>query len=280
MVKLLKFINKRFKPVVHPFNLNNAGLKTYAEWQYEKGLDTIAFYMPFTDKETMFSGKTVLDVGCGAAGKTLYYASLGAEMVYGVDVVERYAVEAEALAEKLDLTEKFKFLTADAAELPFSDDMFDTIVMNDAMEHVNKPEAVLTETLRVLKPGGRIYINFPPYNHPFGAHLSDAVYIPWVHVFFNEKTLIQAYKDLIKGLPDEEDRINLRITGDETGRETLGYINKMSIKRFRRMLDGMNIKPVYYSEAPLRNIFKFPARLPGFKEFFVKMATCVIEKGR
>ena len=60
--------------------------------------------------------------------------------------------------------------------------------MNDAMEHVDEPEKVLDECYRILKKDGKVYLNFPPYNHPYGAHLSDAIGMPWVHVFFSRKT--------------------------------------------------------------------------------------------
>jgi len=277
-MRLLKCINRRFKPVVHPFNLSNAGLLTYAEWQYEKGEDTIEFFLKYTDKDSMFKDKKVLDIGCGAGGKTLYYASLGAEKVVGVDVVEKYKEESEALAEKLGLSDKFEFVLGDAKALPFDPGTFDTVVMNDAMEHVEGPEEVLTEVLRVLKEGGRVYINFPPYYHPFGAHLSDAIYIPWVHLFFRDKTLIRAYKDLTAGLPDGQDRVSLRISKNEKGEEYFSYINKMTLKAFGRLLKKMGITPVYYDEAPLRGILKIPAKMPVFKELFVKMAVCIVEK--
>jgi SAM-dependent methyltransferase len=280
VVGLLKFLNRRFKPVVHPFNLSNDGVMTYAEWQYEKGGDTINFYLAFTDTDTMFSGKTVLDIGCGAGGKTLYYASLGAEKVVGVEILEKYRAEAEALAAKIRLSDRFEFVCADASGLPFAEGTFDTVVMNDAMEHVDAPEAALAEVLRVLKTGGRVYINFPPYNHPFGAHLSDVIFIPWVHRFFTRKTLIRAYKDLTAGLPDGEGRVAFRISKDERGREVFSYINKMTLRRYKRILKKLRITPVYYTEVPLRGVLKLPAKLPVLREFFVKMAVCVIEKSQ
>ena len=43
----------------------------------------------------MFKDKTVADIGCGAAGKSLYYASLGAKKVLGVEILAKY--EAECL---------------------------------------------------------------------------------------------------------------------------------------------------------------------------------------
>ena len=53
-------INKWFKPPVHPFNLSNAGGMSYAEWQYEKGAQTIAFYLSCATVDEMFVDKTVL----------------------------------------------------------------------------------------------------------------------------------------------------------------------------------------------------------------------------
>ena len=65
---------------------------------------------------------------------------------------------------------------------------------------------------------------------------------------------------------------------DENGKEYFSYINKMTIKRFKKILKAMNITPEYYSEAPLRGFLKPAAKLPFAKEMFVKMAVCVIKK--
>lgn len=273
--KILIALNRFFKAPLHPFNMQNDGVKTYAEWQFEKGGETIKFYLKSHTADEMFKDKTVADIGCGAAGKSLYYASLGAKKVLGVEILAKYKNEAEALAQKLGLSDKFEFVAADAAHLPFESDSIDTIIMNDAMEHVDKPEEVLAEILRVLVPGGKLFVNFPPYYHPFGAHLSDAIYIPWVHMFFSDKVLIEAYKELVRPLPDGEDRIKFRISDDGT---RFSYINGMTIKRYEKILDKMNITPAYISHEPLRNIFKLFSKLPLLREMFVKMVVCVIEK--
>ena len=321
---LLK-INKFFKLPVHPFNLSNEGGMSYAEWQFEKGARTIDYYLASATREEMFEGKSVLDIGCGAAGKSVYYASLGARRVVGLDVVERYRSEAIELARRKGYEDRFEFVCADAAKTEFKDGSFDTVIMNDAVEHVERPEAVLRECLRVLAPGGRLYLNFPPYYHPYGAHLSDAIAIPWVHVFFSESTLIGAYKELVSGLPDGDRRVGLRISersgGDggsndssngsnsggsngsnsgsdgNDGEEYFSYINHMTIKRFRKILRELlesappplppappppppsaAVECAYYSEEPLRGFLRPLARLPGIKEFFVKMVVAVIKK--
>lgn len=276
--RLIRFTNKIFKKQPHPFNMNNEGIKTYAEWQFEKGGETIKHFMAkYTEKE-MFENKDVLDMGCGAAGKSLYYIKCGAKHVTGVDIVEHYAEESAAMAEKLGYGDKFNFICASAYELPFPDNSFDTIIMNDFMEHVDDPERALLESLRLIRPGGRVYINFPPYYHPFGYHMSDALNMPWCHVFFREKTLIKAYKELIKGLPDEESRLAFRFTKDENGIDRYTYINKMKLKRFKKILKKHGLTPDYYCEVPLRNALKLFAKFPLTKEFFVKMAVCSISK--
>lgn len=276
--KLLKSINKLFPLPVHPFNLQNQGVKSYAQWQFEKGEETVKFYLERVSKEEMFLDKVILDIGCGAAGKTLYYASQGATKVYGIDVVPRYEAEANQLAADKGLADRFQFVLGDAAQLPFEENTFDTIIMNDAMEHVDQPLAVLKECHRVLRPKGRLYVNFPPYYHPFGAHLSDAIGFPWVHLFFDEKTLIEVYKDQVKDLPDGEERIKFRIDVNDQGEEYFSYINGMTVKWFNRLIKETDFQLLYYREVPLRSFFKPLAKLPLLRECFVKMVVGILEK--
>lgn len=273
--RILMAFNRLFKAPLHPFNMQNDGVKTYAEWQFEKGNETIKFYLKSHTADDMFKDKIVADIGCGAAGKSLYYASLGAKKVLGVEILSKYKDEADALASKLGLSDKFEFVAADAAHLPFESGSIDTIIMNDSMEHVDMPEEVLAEILRVLSPGGKLFVNFPPYYHPFGAHLSDAIYIPWVHMFFPDRVLIEAYKELVRPLPDGEERVEFRISDDG---KRFSYINGMTVKRFEKILSKMNINPAYIKYEPLRSFFATLTKLPLLREMFIKMVVCVIEK--
>lgn len=277
-VNLLKSINKLFPPVEHPFNLQNEGKITYAQWQYQWGEKTIECFAPTFTAEDLFRDKSVLDMGCGASGKSLYYISRGAAHVTGVDVVPHYKTEAEAFARELGYEQRFTFLLGDALNTTLPENSFDVVIMNDFMEHIYDPEGAIREALRVLKPGGRIYVNFPPYFHPTGAHMSDVIGIPWVHMLFPEKTLIQAYKDLVRGLPDEQDRLSLRFSTDEQGREYISYLNKMTIRKFHSIVRDMNLNLAWYREIPLRPYFALFAKIPVLKEMFVKMCACVIEK--
>lgn len=276
--KFAKWFTTLVKPPVHPFNLANEKNIPYSRWQYEKGIDTIKLYLDFTDIDTMFKDKDVLDIGCGAAGKSLYYASCGAKKVTGIEIVERYKTEALDLARDLNLEDKFEFVGGDASAMPFEDNTFDTVIMNDAMEHVDDPVGVLEEVRRVLKVGGRLYVNFPPYYHPYGAHLSDVMGTPWVQLFFSEQTLAAVYRDLVKDLPDGQTRIDFRIGQDENGKDYFKYINHMTLKRFEKIKKDQSMKIIYEKDVPLRKYFSLFAKIPGMKEAFIKMKVCVFEK--
>jgi SAM-dependent methyltransferase len=62
------------------------------------------------------------------------------------------------------------FAVAIGETLPFPDCIFDLIVMNQVMEHVTDQAAVLGEAVRVLKPGGAVYIACPNYLRFYEPH--------------------------------------------------------------------------------------------------------------
>jgi SAM-dependent methyltransferase len=61
---------------------------------------------------------------------------------------------AAADAEGLDVT----YVDGDAADLAFADGSFSLVVMRYALHHMTAPERVLTEAVRVTRPGGRVVV--------------------------------------------------------------------------------------------------------------------------
>ena len=84
----------------------------------------------------------LLDIGCG------FFSD---KFTFGSDVT--YV--------GLDISDRARDVRADAHVLPFADASVDSILLVGVLEHVDEPDRVLAEALRVLKPGGRGYIAVP-----------------------------------------------------------------------------------------------------------------------
>lgn len=63
-------------------------------------------------------------------------------------------------------------LVANAEELPLPSNSVDAIVCESLLEHVPRPEKIVAEMYRVLKPGGGMYIVIP-FVYPFHASPND-----------------------------------------------------------------------------------------------------------
>lgn len=67
-------------------------------------------------------------------------------------------------------------IVASVDAVPLPDVSVDGIVIDNVMEHVREPKAVVREMLRLLKPGGTVYIA-TPFLYPF--HSSPSDYSRW-----------------------------------------------------------------------------------------------------
>lgn len=142
--------------------------------------------------EGLFSGRDVLDLGCGYGGRPVRFAELGTRSVSGVEVSEEIVDHARSFAAEQGVDIDFRVGTGE--DLPYDDRSFDLIVMNDVMEHVVDPRKVLAECRRVLRPGGRLATVFPPYyDFSAGSHLHGyATRVPALNLFFPTRTLKRA----------------------------------------------------------------------------------------
>lgn len=52
-------------------------------------------------------------------------------------------------------------IVADAHNIPYQSNTFDSVICNAVLEHVHDPEKVVKEMIRVLKPGGFLYAEVP-----------------------------------------------------------------------------------------------------------------------
>ena len=106
-------------------------------------------------------GKSVgraLDIGCGDGKFTRLLAGLSSQ-TSGVDVkankIEEAAKAAQAAGVAID------FRTASGQELPYENASFNVVAFSNSLNHMPDPAAALREAVRVLKPGGVLYVMEP-----------------------------------------------------------------------------------------------------------------------
>ncbi len=82
-------------------------------------------------------GALVLDVGSGTRRLRADVVNLDIDAFENVDVV------------------------ANATRIPFLDETFDLVISEAVLEHVPDPRGVVSEMIRVLQPGGQLYVDVP-----------------------------------------------------------------------------------------------------------------------
>lgn len=94
-----------------------------------------------------------LDVGTGKGLFAVALARRGLEVV-SIEVSSEDRMLAARLAEEAGLADQIRFVLCDARFLPFPDGRFGTCAMMDVLHHLEDGRDVLSEMVRVLKPGG------------------------------------------------------------------------------------------------------------------------------
>lgn len=102
--------------------------------------------------------QTILDVGCGIGGSTLYLASKYRAMATGITLSPVQADRGAARAKMAGLGNYVQFEVADALAMPFAENSFDLVWSLESGEHMSNKGQFLRECYRMLKPGGRLIL--------------------------------------------------------------------------------------------------------------------------
>ncbi len=98
----------------------------------------------------------VADIGCGAGTQARLWAADG-HRVCGADINEALVGLARQRAARVGLA--IDFQVASATALPWPDQSMDLCIAPELLEHVADWQAVLAELVRVLKPGGALFLS-------------------------------------------------------------------------------------------------------------------------
>jgi ubiquinone/menaquinone biosynthesis C-methylase UbiE len=284
--KLIFFLNKLHQQPYGPFRelmAAKTGTRAYFQWEFDQAERSYSAFQPSINLE----GKDVLDVGCGLGGKELFYLQKGAKSVTGLDISQtNVQIARSCFAEREpDSSQRPGLVVADAAAMPFADNSFDLAISTYTFEHLADPAGVLGEVQRVIKPGGEVFISFPPYFSPWGAHLTDWIHFPWCQVLFSEKALLNVARAI-----DETERIHASLPEfariELTGAAELPHVNKLTVRDFERFLKASSLEVLCKIHRPvgldmiriLRPILSLTTRIPVLREMFTSSVVLIGRK--
>lgn len=258
---ILESINKLFPPKKvegrkSPLDYSLAEYG-WAQRDYERYKDIL----PLKDK-------VVLDAGCGLGGRTAYYSEKGAKSIIGIDMDENHIKYAKEFADfkKIHNT---TFLVANFIDIPLESNQFDVIILNDVLEHIRIDyiERALPELRRVLKPGGKLFLEFPPWTSPFAAHLYDQISIPWCQFLFREKTMLKYIENKKSGTR----------MGNLSSIEHFKELNRLNKKPFIKMMKRLNFVEIHFQQRIIKNM-NFLKLIPILNEFATNRIVAVYTK--
>ena len=109
-----------------------------------------------------------LEIGPGH-GLLLYFAARGGEAVEGWDVSSESLEHTAKCASQLGIGERVRLTQRNIFESPTG--AYDSVVLSEVLEHVEKPREALAVLGGLLAPGGITYINVP-VNAPTTDHIT------------------------------------------------------------------------------------------------------------
>jgi len=225
------------------------------------------------------AGRDILDFGCGSGALSMLAIEAGAGSVTGIDLSAELIEQAKDICLRRNLDKQPGFLVAsDPKRIELRDDSIDIILCFDVLEHIIDYREIIPEWRRVLRANGRVFIWWVPWLNPYGHHLESLVPLPWAHVFFSDRVLIDTCAR-IYDLPEFKPRIwDLDGEGKKKPNkwrelDRLPDLNRLTISRFEEICGRVGLK------CERRDIFGFGgsrvARLtrglthfPVLREFF------------
>lgn len=143
--------------------------KYYWGYMYDLGRVTIA---PYLTKLGIFKkGDSVIEIGSAEGGVLHALADKGAVDCLGTDIAES----------RLEMGRKITGIAGLNVDYVYNDiiygepetewlNKYDIAILRDVIEHLDDTEIALRNISKVIKPGGYLFVTFPPYNSPYGGH--------------------------------------------------------------------------------------------------------------
>jgi ubiquinone/menaquinone biosynthesis C-methylase UbiE len=125
------------------------------------------------DRRMALRGKKLLEIGSGyGTNLATCIADFGVDG-YGVEPSGVGFGEGYVASRKLFVAngiDPARITNSTGESLPFPDESFDIVYSANVLEHTETPELVLREAIRVLRPGGMLFMEMPNFTSYFEGH--------------------------------------------------------------------------------------------------------------
>jgi len=254
--------------------------KNKPQYFNEQGLTSLKYVVPFISDLVKFNNETtVLEIGCAEAGNLKPFVDMGCKCT-GIDISCARVELAKEFYKDHPKRQNLTLICEDIYKVN-PDKKYDVIIMRDVIEHIPNQEKFMGFVKNFLKPEGKFFLAFPPWQNPFGGHqqvckskmLSK---LPWFHLF-----PIGIYRSILKVFGESDGTITGLLEIKETG---------ISIERFERILKKENYKidkrvfyfinPNYQTKFGLkpRKQLNIITSIPWVRNFFTTAMYYVISK--
>jgi SAM-dependent methyltransferase len=252
---LLRWINERF-PQTPRQHLSPDEQTSY---ELDKASSSMGAYLQDCGRTDI----DVLDYGCGWGGETLWLAER-VRSVIGVDVERNAVAQAEAARVAKGIG-NCRFASSEEGRLPLPDASVDAVFSTDTFEHVMDLDLAFGELYRVLRPGGVLRTRFGPlFYSPYGYHLHWACQVPYAHLLFGIRPILQLRNERAGTVLQAE-------TWEDTG------LNRKRFSDFRAAARRAGFAVQRFEPVAVRELRRL-ATLPLIGDLFTFGVDCFIRK--
>lgn len=160
--------------------------KYYWGYQYELGRMFIAPYLQA--KGAFKPGMSVAEIGSAEGGVLHSLVAAGAKDAIGTDINVPRLETGRKISEMthLDVTYYDHDIIFDEPAKEWVN-KFDLVILRDVIEHLSDTYTAIANIQKVIKPGGHLFVTFPPYMSPYGGHQHTVAgnffsRLPYIHL--------------------------------------------------------------------------------------------------
>lgn len=117
------------------------------------------FCRDFLDARLEPDGSSILDLGTGTAQIPIALChSAPICQITAIDLADSMLTLARENVVRAGFSNRIQLAKMDAKKLPYPDNHFDAVISNSIIHHIPEPLIVFSEAVRVVKPGGLLFL--------------------------------------------------------------------------------------------------------------------------